>query len=136
MNMIQVKQCRDIRKSGGNTCSTQECYHCIAPMSLKIIEGCHVDPALAMVHQLLGTHIGSQTMSDIAVIVNDPTHQGRMVSYFDVITDAVFNEYINRGVAKREDMIISKATRDARPLTCNGDTFTSSDSLENWVVLK
>lgn len=28
----------------------------------------------------LGTHISSQTYSDIAVIANDPTHQGRMVS--------------------------------------------------------
>ena len=83
----------------------------------------------------LGTHIGSQTMSDISVIVNDPTKQGRMVSYFDVMTDALFNEYSNRGVTKREDMFISKALRDANPLTCNGDTFTSSDLLENWVIL-
>lgn len=36
--------------------------------------------------ELLGTHIGNQTMSDISVIVNDPTRQGSMVSYFDVIT--------------------------------------------------
>lgn len=83
----------------------------------------------------LGTHIGSQTMSDISVIVNDPTRKGRMVSYFDVITDAVFSEYSNRGVTARTTMIIPKATRDANPLSCNGDTFTSNDNLENWVVL-
>jgi hypothetical protein len=83
----------------------------------------------------LGTHIGSETMSDISVIVNDPTRQGRMVSYFDVITDAVFNLYSNRGVTKREDMIIPKATRDANPLSCSGDTFISTDTLENWVIL-
>ncbi|MDP1725331.1 MAG: hypothetical protein Q8M15_01005, partial [Bacteroidota bacterium] len=70
--------------------------------------------------QLLGTHIGTQTLSDISVIVNDPTRQGRMVSYFDVITDGVFNDYFNRGVQTRADLIISKAKRDANPLTCNG----------------
>jgi hypothetical protein len=83
----------------------------------------------------LGTHIGSQTMSDISVIVNDPTRQGRMVSYFDVITDAAFTLYQNRGVPNRNDMFISKTVRDANPLTCSGDTFISSDTIENWIVL-
>jgi len=83
----------------------------------------------------LGTHIGPETMSDISVIANDPNRQGRMVSYFDVITDAVFTLYQNRGVANRNDMIISKTVRDANPLTCSGDTFVSSDTLENWVTL-
>ena len=83
----------------------------------------------------LGTHFGSQTMSDIAVIVNDPTHQGRMVSYFEVIKDEVFNEYSSRGVTSREDLIISKTLRDANPLTCSGDTFITSDTLENWIYL-
>jgi hypothetical protein len=83
----------------------------------------------------LGTHIGSQTMSDISVIVNDPTRQGRMVSYFDVINDAVFMQYQSRGVTQRDNMIISKTIRDANPLTCSGDTFISSDALENWIVL-
>ncbi len=83
----------------------------------------------------LGTHIGSQTMSDISVIVNDPTHQGRMVSYFEAISDEVFNEYANRGVISRADLIISKATRDANPLACSGDTFITNDTLENWIYL-
>jgi len=85
--------------------------------------------------ELLGKHIGSQTMSDIAVMVNDPTHQGRLVSYFEVITDAVFKEFSNRGLKSREDMIIPKAVRDANPISCNGDTFTTTDTLENWFVL-
>ena len=83
----------------------------------------------------LGTQIGSQTMSDISVIVNDPTHQGRMVSYFDVLTDAVFTQYQNRGVNNRGDLMIPKTVRDANPLTCNGDVFVSSDTLDNWVIL-
>ncbi|MFH1119516.1 MAG: hypothetical protein V1775_06800 [Bacteroidota bacterium] len=85
--------------------------------------------------QQLGTHVGSQTMSDIAVLVNDPTRQGRMVSYFETITDAVFELYRARGLNNRDDIIISKAVRDANPLTCNGDSFVSTDVLENWITL-
>jgi hypothetical protein len=83
----------------------------------------------------LGTHIGSQTMSDMSVIVNDPTRQGRMVSYFEVITDDVFNEYSSHGIGSRDDLVITKIIRDANPLSCSGDTFTSTDTLENWVYL-
>jgi hypothetical protein len=86
--------------------------------------------------QQLGTHFGSQTYSDISVIANDPTKQGRMVSYFNVITDGVFYEYIKRGILSRDMFIISKELRDANPLSCNGDQFSSSDPLEQWVVLK
>lgn len=85
--------------------------------------------------QQLGTHIGSQTMSDISVIVNDPTRQGRMISYFETITEAVFEHYQNRGISNREDVIISKAIRDANPLICNGNSFVSNDVLENWIIL-
>jgi len=83
----------------------------------------------------LGTHTGSQTYSDVSVIVNDPSRQGRMVSWFDVITENVFNEYTAYGVTARSDLKISKSERDAHPLTCNGDTFTSIDSLESWFYL-
>lgn len=83
-----------------------------------------------------GTHIGSVTTSDIAVMVNDPTRQGRLISYFEILTDSLFSEYVNRGVKDREEMIISKELRDSFPLTCNGETFVSPDTLENWVVLK
>ncbi len=84
----------------------------------------------------LGTHIGFETMSDISVIVNDPSRQGRMVSYFEVITDDVFQEYSSRGVNSREDLIISKAIRDANPITCSGETFITTDNIENWITLK
>jgi len=91
------------------------------------------DPVTA--GQPLGHHIGSQTMSDIAVIVNDPTHQGRMISYFEVLSDNPFAQYTVRGVSTRDMMIIPKEIRDANPLTCDGDTFVSTDTLENWVIL-
>jgi hypothetical protein len=85
--------------------------------------------------ELLGTHIGSQTYSDISVIVNDPLKLGRMVSFFNVMTDELFVEYSNHGISSRDDLIISKSARDANPLTCDGDTFTSQDVLESWVYL-
>lgn len=88
-----------------------------------------------MAGEQLGNQTGSQTMSDISVIVNDPTHQGRMVSYFDVLSDAVFSQYQSRGVSNRSDMMISKNVRDANPLICNGDVFVSTDTLDNWVIL-
>lgn len=84
----------------------------------------------------LGNHTGPETMSDIAVIVNDPTRQGRMISWFDVITDKIFIEYRNRGISGRDSMIISRELRDTYPLSCSGETFTSNDILENWVVLQ
>jgi hypothetical protein len=85
--------------------------------------------------RLLGTQIGSMTDSDVSVIVNDPTKQGRMVSWFDVISDQVFNEYSSFGISSRSTMIIPKEVRDANPLTCSGDTFTNTDPLEAWVYL-
>lgn len=84
--------------------------------------------------QLLGTHVGSQTMSDIAIGVNTPTGW-KLISYFDVITDSVFLNYRNRGINSRSDAIISREARDSDPLTCNGDTFTNAGTLENWVNL-
>ncbi|MFN8209008.1 MAG: hypothetical protein U0T82_16610 [Bacteroidales bacterium] len=84
---------------------------------------------------LLGTHVGTQTYSDISVIVNDITKQGRMVSWFDVITDGLFAEYQAAGIGTRESMIIQKQERDLHPLTCNGDTFIGVDSLDAWVNL-
>jgi hypothetical protein len=83
----------------------------------------------------LGTHVGTQTYSDVSVIVNDITKQGRMISWFDVITDGLFAAYQAAGISSRESMIIPKEERDQHPLTCNGDTFVGTDSLDAWVYL-
>jgi hypothetical protein len=83
----------------------------------------------------LGNHIGSQTMSDISVIVNDPARQGRMVSFFETLKDEAFTEYSNHGIASRQELMISKELRDANPLTCSGDVFMTTDILENWVIV-
>jgi hypothetical protein len=84
--------------------------------------------------QLLGHHASDETMSDIAVCVATP--QGsRLISYFEVMTDSLFQSYQARGVNTRDQLIISRAERDADSLTCNGETFTGSGNLENWVWL-
>jgi len=80
--------------------------------------------------QQIGTHIGSQTMSDIAV-----REGNRLVSYFRVMTDSVFQRYRNRGVSSRDDLIITKEARDADPLSCTGETFQSQGNLPNWFDL-
>jgi len=85
--------------------------------------------------QQLGTHIGAQTTSDIAVGVN--TSQGyKLVSYFDVMTDSLFALYQGRGLDTRSDAIITKEERDADPLNCDGESFTTRGTLENWVILQ
>jgi hypothetical protein len=84
--------------------------------------------------QRLGNHIGSQTMSDIAVGME--TQAGwKLISYFDVMTDSLLGRYVARGVASRDSLIISKDARDADTLTCQGDQFLNPGTIENWVVL-
>ncbi len=84
--------------------------------------------------QRIGRHIGSQTMSDIALRVRVPGGF-RFVSYFDAMDDGVRADYAARGVATREAAIISAAERDASPLSCVGETFQSAGSLPNWLEL-
>lgn len=85
-------------------------------------------------NQQLGTHIGSQTYSDIAFGINT-TKGWKLVSYFDLMTDQLFKNYQTKGIVERSSIIISKADRDASPLICNGETFINSGSIENWIIL-
>jgi hypothetical protein len=84
--------------------------------------------------QTLGTHVGSQTMSDIAVRVNSPSGM-KLVPFISTLTDSLFLAYQARGVSARNDLIITKGARDADPLNCTGETFGTSGTLENWVTL-
>ena len=71
---------------------------------------------------------------DIAVQVSTPSGQ-RYVSYGDTMTDALFSQYSARGVSSRTDLIIDQAARDADPLTCDGETFLTYGTIDNWVIL-
>jgi hypothetical protein len=79
----------------------------------------------------LGEHAGS---FDIAVFVNTPNGR-RLISYFDTMSEVAFSAYTARGVASRQDFIITKEERDADPLQCNGEEFMNSGNLDNWVML-
>lgn len=91
--------------------------------------------------QYLGTHLSPEFYSsakdyssEISVYVNDILKpSGRLVSYFDVLTDDVFFEYMIRGATLRSDFIISKAEREANPLDCK--THMPDDPLEKWFTL-
>lgn len=74
------------------------------------------------------------TIADTAVGVITPSGY-KLVSYFEVMTDSLFQRYQARGLSSRDDVIISEAERDADPLTCDGEEFVDSGNLENWVTL-
>jgi len=52
------------------------------------------------------------------------------------MTDALFNNYVARGVSSRQEFTITKEERDANPLQCNGESFVSGGTIENWVILE
>ena len=79
----------------------------------------------------LGTHYGSESNSDIAVGIVTPDGY-LLVSYFDVMTDDVFQDYEAHGASSRSDFIITASERDADPLTCDGEEFSSSGTLPQW----
>jgi hypothetical protein len=83
----------------------------------------------------LGRHAAQNTYSDIAISIG-PKEGGRLISYFDAMTDGVFQPYQARGVASRSAMIITKAERDADPVPCVGESqFTVFGTLPSWVTL-
>lgn len=101
----------------------------------------HVRPEAALVNgsavsvgQRLGTHIGSQTMSDIAIRVQTP-RGARFVSYFDAMSDSLFQRYAARGVSSRSALIVTASERDANPLSCVGEQFQGQGALPNWIDL-
>ena len=102
----------------------------------------HVNPSISVapgtavaLGQQIGTHIGSQTQSDIAVGVQTPKGY-KLVSWFDVMSESVFSGYAARGVASRASAVISRTARDADPLSCSGETFTSKGAIAGWLTLR
>ena len=107
----------------------------------------HVDllgPTLVVgTHLSAGQHIGygrlvrngGSPSHDFDIVLDANTDEGiRYISYINAMTDSLFNGYAvwGGGTALRDDFIISRAARDADPLTCSGDTFTSFGSLPSW----
>jgi len=77
---------------------------------------------------------------NIAVEVNMCPSGTKMLSYFDIITDYVFQYYKDHGANSREDFIISKEERDKDPLICVFDhevgyCIYDKGNIPNWVYL-
>lgn len=91
--------------------------------------------ALVKAGQKIGV-IGQYQNTDIAITEG----RGNYISYFEVMPDSLFAKYQALGVKNRNELIISKAERDANPLQCNGEYFAknyeSDPSSENFVYLK
>jgi hypothetical protein len=85
--------------------------------------------------QWLGFHCGHETCSDIAVSINTPKGR-KLVSYFDVMSDRVFQAYRVRGVPSRDELIVSRPARDADPLTCQDGKFIGRRPGGDWVQLR
>jgi hypothetical protein len=85
--------------------------------------------------QRIGRHVGSQTMSDIAVWIETPRGR-RLVSYIDTMSDAAFAAIQARGASSRAALVIPRADRDANPLVCSGEQFADAGALASWFVLQ
>jgi hypothetical protein len=64
--------------------------------------------------------LGANQGTDVSVQIGQFPWNEEFVSVFQVMTDTVFAQYQARGVASRDDLIISKAYRDAHPIQCEG----------------
>jgi len=77
-----------------------------------------------------------QVAHDFDIAVHVRTRGGRRyIPYFDILTDEVFQAYIDRGAKTRAQFIITKEERDANPLTCDGEWFTTPGQDADWVQL-
>ena len=75
---------------------------------------------------------GGSVHHDFDIAIHVYTTMGvRYLSYFELLETDVFSNYSSFSL-DRSDFIISEATRDADPLACDGETFTSSGSLPSW----
>jgi hypothetical protein len=84
--------------------------------------------------QMLGFHVGHQTCSDIAVAVSTPAGR-KLVSYFDVMPDKLFDKYRRRGLESSGAVIISRLARDADPLPCQDGRFVRGEHDQDWIFL-
>lgn len=94
------------------------------PQYVAIIFHGQLNPGLKIGSRLqAGEHIGihvEHPASDIQ-IAKYGIFRHRFVSYFDVMTDEVFEEYRVRNpeLVGRQQFVFTKAERDARPLSCS-----------------
>lgn len=83
-----------------------------------------------------GQQIGWQmTNGDDIAVMQAGSFGWRFRSAFKVMDDRAFAEYAEYGLTDRDQMIISKAERDANPLSCDGQAFVHSERRSEDIVL-
>ena len=99
--------------------------------SVDLTVGSSVEAGQQLGHARMESRRGVAHDFDIAMHLN--TADGvRYVSYFELLDDDVFSGYTGFG-SYRSDFIIMESQRNADPLTCDGETFTSKGSLARWI---
>jgi hypothetical protein len=103
-------------RSSANPAYSFRLFH-VYPLN-EVVEGKKVVSG-----ERIGSKLPSQVI-DVAVEVST-LRQGRvLVPYTSLLTEDLFaTNYASRGAGSPSDLVISKTTRDAEPLTCNGEDF-------------
>jgi len=100
-------------------------------MSSELVAGSSVSSGQQLGYARMVSDGSTTHDFDIGAHINT-TAGVRYVSYFELIESDIFSGYSSFG-ANRSDFIITEAERDADPLTCDGQTFTSFGSLWSWI---
>ena len=116
--------------SEDNTAVLAVIFH-VDLQSADLSVGSFVEAGQQLGHARMESHRGVVHDFDIAMHLNT-TAGLRYVSYFDLLDDDVFSGYYGFGLY-RSDFIITESQRNADPLTCEGETFTSRGSLARWI---
>jgi len=86
--------------------------------------------------QPVGRHASELTGSDVAVSTTDGLGRKRFVSFFDTLRAEGFDALRARGLTDIGVLKIVREERDARPLSCSGESFVGVDPVTpQWVDL-
>ena len=85
------------------------------------------DGSTVQAGQQIGTIGDEESWGEIAVQVRIGPSDNRLVSFLDVASDQVLQEYKDRGVNVVTDVIVAREQRDANPLSCD-------DSEAGWFI--
>jgi hypothetical protein len=83
--------------------------------------------SLVQAGQQIATLGSEEAWGEIAVSAKLGPGEHRLLSFLEVATDEVWQEYKNRGVSATSDVIVTKEQRDANPMACD-------DSEAGWFI--
>jgi hypothetical protein len=93
--------------------------------------------------QQIGTLGNEESYAEISVEARINSREKHLMSFLEVATDKVFEEYRARGVNSVSDVIITKEVRDANPIGCDRNSeagwfegsykYNADESFMTWV---